>query len=57
MWKGRWRLVVKRTPYLEKDADGNYVQKVELVEHDTTETIGRNNNRPGPQMRLAHRSV
>jgi amino acid transporter len=30
-WKGRWRLTVRRTPYIVQDEDGNYVQKVELV--------------------------
>jgi hypothetical protein len=44
MWKGRWRLVVKRIPYLEKDTDGNYVQMVELVEHEIEKTVGRNRN-------------
>lgn len=33
-WKGRWRLHVRRTPYIVKDEDGNYVQKVELVDHE-----------------------
>jgi amino acid transporter len=34
-WRGRFRIFVTRTPYLVKDADGNYIQKVELVEHVT----------------------
>ncbi|KAH0556312.1 hypothetical protein GP486_005760 [Trichoglossum hirsutum] len=33
-WNRRRRLDVRRTPYIEKDGDGNYVQKVELVEHE-----------------------
>jgi amino acid transporter len=33
-WKGRYRFHVSRTPYLDKDSDGNYVQRVELIEHE-----------------------
>jgi amino acid transporter len=33
-WKGKFRIQVSRTPYLEEDAEGNYVQRVELVEHE-----------------------
>jgi amino acid transporter len=33
-WQRRRVLVVTRTPYIEKDEDGNYVQKAELVEHE-----------------------
>lgn len=29
----RWKLDVRRVPYVERDKDGNYVQKAELVEH------------------------
>jgi hypothetical protein len=29
----RWTLDVRRVPYVERDQDGNYVQKAELVEH------------------------
>jgi hypothetical protein len=32
-WKGRFGIQVSRIPYLDKDSDGNYVQRVELVEH------------------------
>jgi amino acid transporter len=28
------RLIVTRTPYLDKNDDGNYIQKVELITHD-----------------------
>lgn len=33
-WKGRYRIVVTRTPFLDRDSEGDYVQKVELVEHE-----------------------
>lgn len=33
-YMGRYRIEVIRTPYLERDGEGNYVQKVELVEHE-----------------------
>ena len=33
-WHRRRKLVVTRTPYIEKDSDGSYVQKAELVEHE-----------------------
>jgi amino acid transporter len=33
-WQRRRQLVVTRTPYIERDEDGGYVQKAELVEHD-----------------------
>jgi amino acid transporter len=33
-WKGRYRFHVSRTPYLDQDSDGNYVQRVELIEHE-----------------------
>jgi amino acid transporter len=32
-WRRRVKLTVGRLPYIEKDRDGNYVQKAELVEH------------------------
>jgi hypothetical protein len=32
-FRGRYRIEITRTPFLERDSDGNYVQKVELVEH------------------------
>jgi amino acid transporter len=49
MWKGRWRLVVKRTPYLERDEDGNYVQKLELVEHETSVRVGGHRHVAAPR--------
>ena len=33
-WHRRRKLVVTRTPYIEKVGEGEYVQKAELVEHD-----------------------
>ena len=33
-WSRRRQLVVSRTPYIERDEDGNFVQKAELVEHE-----------------------
>jgi hypothetical protein len=33
-WSRRRELVVSRTPYIERDEDGGYVQKAELVEHE-----------------------
>ncbi|OCK75207.1 amino acid transporter [Lepidopterella palustris CBS 459.81] len=32
-WSGHFRILVTRRPYLVKDGEGNYVQVVELVEH------------------------
>jgi hypothetical protein len=33
-WSRRRKLAVSRTPYIERDEDGGYVQKAELVEHE-----------------------
>ncbi|KAI9694502.1 MAG: hypothetical protein M1822_000118 [Bathelium mastoideum] len=33
-WSRRRKLVVSRTPYIEKVGEGEYVQKAELVEHE-----------------------
>lgn len=33
-WKGRWTLEVTRTPYIEPDGDGGWVQRVELVDQE-----------------------
>jgi hypothetical protein len=43
-WMGRWRLNVRRTPYIERDEDGNYVQKVELVNHERLHDVPRRRN-------------
>jgi amino acid transporter len=40
-WHGRYRIGVMRTPFLERDSDGNYVQKVELVEHERLYKLSR----------------
>jgi amino acid transporter len=39
-WKGRFRIEVSRRPYLDKDSEGNYVQRVELVDHERLYTLG-----------------
>ncbi|KAK2758650.1 hypothetical protein FQN54_003340 [Arachnomyces sp. PD_36] len=36
----RWKLDVRRVPYVEQDKDGNYVQKAELVEHGRLYVVG-----------------
>lgn len=33
-WSRRRKLIVTRTPYIERDEDGAYIQKAELVEHE-----------------------
>src|SRR5262249_46979649 len=33
-WKGRWMLKARRTPYVEPDGDGGWVQRVEVVDHE-----------------------
>jgi len=33
-WRGRWRLEVTRTPYIEVDGAGEFVQMAEIVEHE-----------------------
>jgi amino acid transporter len=33
-WKGGFRLVVSRVPYIEPDGEGGYVQRAELVDHE-----------------------
>ena len=33
-WKGRWMLKTRRTPYVEPDGDGGWVQRVEVVDHE-----------------------
>ncbi|PGH14655.1 hypothetical protein AJ80_05836 [Polytolypa hystricis UAMH7299] len=40
-WKQRCRLEVRRKPYLEKDRDGEYVQRLELVEHEWLVNVRR----------------
>jgi amino acid transporter len=39
-WKGRYRIHVSRTPYLEEDSEGNRVQILELVEHERLYSSG-----------------
>lgn len=39
-WKGRWELHTRRVPYIEIDEDGNYIQKVEFVEHERIPVVG-----------------
>jgi len=43
-WKEHWRLTVQRVPYIIKDKDGNYVQKVELVNHERLHDVPRRRN-------------
>jgi amino acid transporter len=38
-WHRRRQLVVTRTPYIERDEDGGYVQKAELVEHEWVSSV------------------
>ena len=33
-WSGRWELDTKRLPVVEIDADGQAIQRAELVEHN-----------------------
>ncbi|KAF2417528.1 hypothetical protein EJ08DRAFT_80031 [Tothia fuscella] len=44
-WSLRKKLVVTRTAYIEKDCDGNYVQKAELVEHDWVMNVRSDDDR------------